>query len=163
MGTPVVFGEDYIMERIYSDIRAGLSLECAAQRAGVVPATLQNWIRRGKRGDELYVTFYQESRKALADAQALYVARINLASKDDWKAAAWMLERMWPETYGDNKKELREALKLLKQLQRENIKTPIASQEALPAPKPDDSSGESTIKLEAISGGTDASPQLPGR
>lgn len=79
MGTPVVFGEDYIMERIYSDIRAGLSLECAAQRAGVVPATLQNWIRRGKRGDELYVTFYQESRKALADAQALYVARINLS------------------------------------------------------------------------------------
>lgn len=162
VGKDSKFGEDEIMERIYSDLRCGLSVDCVAYRAKVMPATLKNWLKRGKNGEELYVQFYFNCQKAIADAQAIYVGRINGASEEDWRAAAWMLERQWPEDFGDNKRELKEALKILKQIQSENIKTPIASQEAIPAPKPDDSAGKSGIKLEAISGSTDPSPELPG-
>jgi len=161
VGKPSKLGEEEVMEKIYSDLRSGLSIECTARRSKLLPDTLKNWLRRGRKGEELYVQFYLDAQKAIADAQALYVGRINGASEEDWRAAAWMLERQWPEDFGDNKRELKEAIKLLKQLQSENIKTPITSQEAIQSSKPDDSNG-SGVKLEAISGGTDSSPELPG-
>jgi hypothetical protein len=40
------------------------------------------------------------------------------ASKKNWTAGAWLLERRWPHKWATDKKELRELTKMLQELQK---------------------------------------------
>jgi transposase-like protein len=90
-----------VLQRVVDLIRAGNFLEVAATAAGIHRSTLYRWMRHGreqKRGR--YRRFLNQVEKAQAEAESRDVALIAKAATEDWKAAAWRLERKAPRRYG---------------------------------------------------------------
>lgn len=88
-------------------VRAGATYRAAAEHAGVKAGTMLKWRDRGLNPDETdraYVDFAQELAKATADAEVGAVAVIRKAMGDDWRAAAWFLERRHPDVWGQRQR-----------------------------------------------------------
>lgn len=104
-----------VHEDIIKTIRAGNYLETAAAFAGINKSTLHDWLRRGEReiqrveqdgrnrvrmSEEIYVNFSNAVSEALAEAEMRDVLTIGKAASDNWQAAAWRLERKFPDKWG---------------------------------------------------------------
>ena len=86
-----------VTQRIVDLIRAGNYLEVAATAAGVHRVTLHRWLRYGrKQARGRYRKFVDAVEKAQAEAESRDVALIAKAAGEDWRAAAWRLERARP-------------------------------------------------------------------
>ncbi|HEX5136959.1 MAG TPA: hypothetical protein VFY93_08310 [Planctomycetota bacterium] len=88
-------------EKVVQAIIAGCSRADAARYAGVTDRTLQRWIERGRAEKEgPFAGFVGAILDAEAKASVLANGCIARAIRDgDWKAAAWFLERRFPERY----------------------------------------------------------------
>jgi predicted site-specific integrase-resolvase len=83
-----------VKTRIIEALRAGTTYEIAAQYAGISRSTLYEWIKKGENtATGTYRTFYDNIKKAEAEGAVVHLGTISQASKKDWKAAAWLLER----------------------------------------------------------------------
>lgn len=81
-------------ERILQAIGAGCSYEMAADYAGITRQTLWAWMKKGEEGkDKNYLTFLNDIKSAEVEGAMANLGTIQDASKKDWKAAAWILER----------------------------------------------------------------------
>jgi transposase len=91
-----------IMSKICDALRAGNYRETAAAFAGVRKSTFYEWLRRGARASRgIYRDLHDAIEKALADSEARDVMLIGKAAGEgDWQAAAWRLERKFPERWG---------------------------------------------------------------
>jgi hypothetical protein len=100
-----------LQDKIIACLRAGFLRTATAEACGVGYATLKEWVARGEGTDPdrpstpLYATFAALVRAAEADAQNDAIKVIIEAAKDDWRAAAWYLERRWPEQFGQKTKQ----------------------------------------------------------
>lgn len=87
-------------QMILEAVRAGASLKSAAGHAGVSDRTLQRWKAAGEEEDapaDLRV-FSDALVQARAQGRVALAASIRRAANEgDWRAAAWMLERLEPE------------------------------------------------------------------
>lgn len=96
-------------------ISEGNYVRVAQKIVGISHGTYHNWMTYGKRAikaagdqdgydygsDQVYVDFYRAIRAAEAAAEALRISQIQRAGADGcWQAAAWWLERMFPERWG---------------------------------------------------------------
>ena len=83
-------------------IGAGNYLETAAASAGVSSSTMREWLRRGAREEDgIYAELADAVSKATGEAEAKDVIQISKAAADgEWRAAAWKLERRYPERFG---------------------------------------------------------------
>lgn len=91
-------------ERLVSRIAAGAYKQHAALECGIADKTIHNWIHRGEQGEEPFATFLRDIRKA--EGQAIYDALsiINACARaGNWKAAAWKLERKYPDQFGQSR------------------------------------------------------------
>jgi hypothetical protein len=91
--------------QIVKVVRAGNYLEVAAAYAGISKQSLSVWMRRGARearkGMETpYAEFSRAITEALAAAEIDDVLRIGQAALTQWQAAAWRLERKFPDRWG---------------------------------------------------------------
>lgn len=92
-------------DRICLLLKTGASAETAAEAAGIAPRTLRLWMARGdpsreRKADAPYREFRAAVERAEVEVEAILVGRINQASaKGSWQAAAWLLERKWPDRY----------------------------------------------------------------
>lgn len=124
-------------------LRRVLFVETVADQIGVDRITFRRWLKaggrearqrdRGKDPDpklDLHVELCSAVKKALAESQGGYVELIAAAATQQWQAAAWTLERRWPEQWGGNKAELRELRKQLAAIL-------AAKQGAAPGVRPD--------------------------
>ena len=94
-------------EKIITAIRAGNYANVAAQYAGIHESTFYDWIVRGEAAKGgIYAEFAEAVKKAEADAEARHVLNITNASKKEWTASAWYLERKHSDRWG--RKERRE-------------------------------------------------------
>lgn len=66
-------------------LHTGASLDVAAQNAGVAPETVRTWMATRK-------TFRQRVEMAQSGVEVLAVGTIRQAMKEDWKAAAYLLD-----------------------------------------------------------------------
>jgi transposase len=73
-------------------LERGLPLKVAAKAVGVGIDTVYDWIRRNK-------DFAQEVRATDLKSLEANLAYVKDAREDAWQAAAWILERQWPELY----------------------------------------------------------------
>jgi transposase len=90
-----------VTARLVEAIRAGNYLETAAAYAGIDKATLHRWLKRGRRSERGPLReFCASVEKALADAEVRDVALIGKAAAEQWQAAAWRLERKFPDRWG---------------------------------------------------------------
>lgn len=104
-----------VQEKIVQAIRAGNYIETAAAYAGIHKSSLYEWLNRGEREKQRvakdpkfkiqkkeapFVDFSNAVQKALADAEVRDVAIIGRAAEEQWQAAAWRLERKFPDRWG---------------------------------------------------------------
>lgn len=89
-----------VQDLIVSAISAGAIFEVAAAYAGVKKETLKDWLRKGRAGKAPYAAFVGSLDEALAKSEVSALRMIQAAGLYDWKAAAWYLERKWPERWG---------------------------------------------------------------
>ena len=91
-----------ITEIICNSIKQGDYTETAAAMAGIHKDTLYEWLKKGNRAQRksIYRDFTDAVKKAQAERESLSVRVITLASKNQWQAAAWKLERQNPDRWG---------------------------------------------------------------
>jgi transposase-like protein len=82
----------------------------AAEQAGIGERTLREWVARGKKGDPTFAAFSAALKMAERKAEGRMVGVIRKAGRTNWTAAAWWLERKFPEAWGKDAEILREML-----------------------------------------------------
>jgi len=102
-------------KQIVKSITIGAYVETAAAAAGLAKRTFYDWLTRGAREidrlkrnpllsieakEEKYVIFSHAINKAIGEAEMIDVETIRKASKRNWKAAAWRLERKHVDKWG---------------------------------------------------------------
>jgi transposase len=83
-------------------VRAGTTIDVAAAAVGVNRATIYRWLAAGEKARKGTHTRELRDRveRARAESESVLVARIGqAAAKGSWQAAAWLLERRWPERW----------------------------------------------------------------
>lgn len=100
-----------LADRLVAALRAGnyVNVSCAA--CGISRRTFADWMQRGekaKQGDELYVRLRARVEEARAQGEVRNVAQIMTAAQTSWQAAAWLLERQYPDRWGRPSVRLRE-------------------------------------------------------
>lgn len=92
-----------VIERIVSLLAAGNYEGTTAAAAGITPKTFYVWLRRGapdgRAADRPYRDFRHRVERAQSEGEARNVALIARAATDNWQAAAWLLERRYPERW----------------------------------------------------------------
>jgi len=87
--------------RIVQAVKAGATYDVAARAAGVSEATLYGWKARGAReGTGQYFEFLERVKRAEAEGELALMGHVATAMSTTWQAAAWMLERRWPDRWG---------------------------------------------------------------
>lgn len=94
--SPVKY-DDRVHASVVAAIRAGASIGRAAAIAGVSRAAVFNWL--ASPAPELQA-FAADVAKARAEYAEVLRAKVETAGDDDWKAAAWLLERQFPDEFG---------------------------------------------------------------
>lgn len=97
-------------------LKEGRDLKVCCESIGIAKPLYDNALKEGYRcvlmkpenrseDDNLLANFYIECKSAVAEFEQSAIESVLKAAKyGDWKAAAWLLERRMPETYG--KREL---------------------------------------------------------
>jgi len=88
-------------------IRLGMTIKHACQYAGIDVSTYYLWMQIAREGHPRYITrrehteFYEAVKAAEVAGMAVLLARLRKAAEDParWMAAAWLLERRFPEEY----------------------------------------------------------------
>lgn len=100
-------------EQLVKVLRSGCTFEAAAEAVGISRRSLQVWLQKGEDaearredGEKVaahevrYIALAEDVRKARAEAEVRAVATIQRAAQDGtWQAAAWYLERAFPERW----------------------------------------------------------------
>jgi transposase len=105
-----------VQARIVQAIVGGNDITVAAAYAGIGKTTFYEWLERGRKeaarlaassrakpkdSETPFAEFADAIQKAQADAETRNVALIAKAAQDGtWTAAAWWLERKYPERWG---------------------------------------------------------------
>jgi hypothetical protein len=88
-------------EVVCAAIAEGLSIANACQIAGISETAINDWQRRGGLGESPYVEFLTAMRHARVQGKLTRLRHINRAAETGaWQAAAWYLERVYPDEYG---------------------------------------------------------------
>jgi hypothetical protein len=102
------------MQRVGEATRAGLTASATADYAGISRSTFFDWMRRGREASDAFdagdlvtdselpfLDLLDEIRRIQATSEVENLAVIeDSASKGNWRAAAWVLERTRPERWG---------------------------------------------------------------
>jgi len=101
--------------RFYEAIRYGAKIKAACQYAGINTKTYYDWKRRAAGNEEPYRTFILGVEQAKGEFVVRNLQAIHAHTAIDWKAAAWLLERSFPEDYA-MRQYIEEEPPLLKEL-----------------------------------------------
>ncbi len=82
-----------VVDKIVQAIRLGSTYALASQYAGITYETFNEWMKNKPE-------FSFAIKEAEGKAAATWLARIEDAAKSQWQAAAWKLERRYPQDYG---------------------------------------------------------------
>jgi len=108
-----------ILETALSVLAVGASRQVAAAQAGISKVTLWSYENRGREAWEkreagieagvevelseseaFFAEFYARVRKAESTTQAYMLGLIQKAANGDWRAGAWVLEKLYPAEFG---------------------------------------------------------------
>ena len=113
MGRPTKLTPD-IQSEIVELLKAGNYIETACAVAGLHKSTFYDWMKIADASTHKnkYTNFSDAVKKAMAWAEARDVAIIARHSEKYWQAAAWRLERKFPERWGRQKMEIQHSGKI---------------------------------------------------
>lgn len=81
-------------------ISLGIPVRVACQAEGIGKTAYYEWRSRGAAGEEPYASFFAAINAARAKSEASITLNLISATKTDWRAAAWWLEKLRPNRYG---------------------------------------------------------------
>lgn len=94
MARPNIFRDEAKVQAVLNALKLGLSIKTAAKIVGCTYQTVHNECRRNK-------AFFARIKEAQGSCEQALVAMVyKAAQKGQWTAAAWMLERKWPDKWG---------------------------------------------------------------
>lgn len=100
VGAPTKFTPE-IAENIIQSIRMGNYVDVAALCAGIQRDRLKEWLYKGANGHRTYKQFTQDIQQAIAESEQRDLTLIDMAAMQGfWQAAAWKLERKFPNRWG---------------------------------------------------------------
>ena len=95
-----------VQKALTQAIELGATYELACKYAGITYQTFRNWTlaaQEAKSGQ--LVDFAKAIEAAEGKAAVKWLAKIEQAGSDDWRAVAWKLERRYPQDYGKTVQE----------------------------------------------------------
>jgi len=91
---------------IIQALSVGATHKLACQYAGITEACFYFWLEKGAKGQQPYLEFFDAVKKTEGRAAVSWLAKIeHAASEGTWQAAAWKLERRYPQDYGKTVQE----------------------------------------------------------
>jgi hypothetical protein len=99
-----------VRSRFVESIKAGAHYDVACEYAGISYKTFRDWMQRGlgthssRKSSREYVEFAEEVTRAEAHGEIAAIVAIRAACKEDWRAAAWMLERRHSQRWANNQR-----------------------------------------------------------
>lgn len=112
IGQPPKIDKPGLKERFLVALGKGASYQIACGYAGIAYQTLRRWMIKAEaiaemheeqlenHPDKKYYDFYCEVRRVESYAALKWLEKIDEAASVHWQAAAWKLERRFPEDYG---------------------------------------------------------------
>ena len=97
-----------VQKIIVDRVAAGVPLKYAAQGAGIGERTLRRWMADGRAGNKPFSALMAALKKAEADAIARNVGLIQKEAAKTWTAAAWFLERRYPDDFASHRRDVAE-------------------------------------------------------
>lgn len=90
-----------VRARLIDAAGKGAPDELAARYAGIAPMTLRSWRRAYREGnaEEVVVALVSAMEAAYGEHTAYLLEEVKRHAPEDWKAAAWLLERREPEHF----------------------------------------------------------------
>lgn len=93
------------IRRICDLLRRGHHVNVACAHAGIPLSRHSHWMKVGRASfendeDSIFSRYVREVDKAMASAEDSLLSYLQAAQEDDWKAAAWQLERRFPDRWG---------------------------------------------------------------
>jgi len=82
-------------EKLLENLRTGMSVDAACTQSSISRSTYYRWIEE----DEEFAEEV-EAAKDFSEAVLLESIRYQGEAKQDWRAAAWILERRFPDRWG---------------------------------------------------------------
>ena len=112
VGAPTKFTEE-TKNKLLVALRKGAPYTHACSYAKISFEIFSQWRSRAKDGESPFVEFFEDIKEAEAQTSLIWLDKIDKAMQDGaWQAAAWKLERRYPETYSTNAPLIKEARKL---------------------------------------------------
>jgi len=117
--------EPGIGETICKILRRGNFREMACAQVGITSQTLRNWLRRGvgPGAEEPFIQLVMDVERAEAEGEDLLITGIRRAGSTDWRALAWIAERLASQRWGykaqaqvDVQKEIGRVLEKIQQV-----------------------------------------------
>ena len=99
IGRKTILSSD-LQDEVVKRIRAGNYIKVACQAVGIGVSTYFEWLKKGEEGKQPYAEFTEAIKKAESEAHVNYVAIVASHAPTQWQAAAWWLERRFPELWG---------------------------------------------------------------
>lgn len=90
------------LDRLVTMLRAGNYVSVAARAVGLSVDVLSEWLERGASSnpaDAPFVALREALDRARADGEVRSVALVAAAAAENWQAAAWLLERQYPDRW----------------------------------------------------------------
>jgi hypothetical protein len=100
MGRPDLLDSEKA-DALIKHLSVGNNIETACELAGIGSTTYFRWMQTGAQEDapERYKEFRERATRARAEAEARNVVIVQQAARNDWRAAAWYLERSKPDRW----------------------------------------------------------------
>jgi hypothetical protein len=109
-----VFKWNEPIENFFKAVKLGMNNVKATEFAGFSDKVLYKWINQGEADleeglDTIFVEFVDTLKKTRAECQAFHLQNVIRAGRNgNWQASAWILERLFPTSFGANRTETNE-------------------------------------------------------
>ncbi|HUS90007.1 MAG TPA: hypothetical protein VMW91_11720 [Desulfosporosinus sp.] len=88
-------------------VKAGNTYRATCSYLGIAERTFFRWLSEGENADDgIKRHFWQTIKASEAEVHIRNIIIIQKAAQSDWKAAAWFLERRFPQRWGKSRRNL---------------------------------------------------------
>lgn len=89
-----------LLDKLVAIISLGITKKDACASVGIHRDTLHQWERWGEAGKEPFAEWLPKLRAAQVETKVYMLGLMQKAASGDWRAGAWLLEKLYPKEYG---------------------------------------------------------------
>lgn len=99
--------DQVLVAKLLPLLQQGHTIEIACKAVGIGDSTFHRWMDTGKTQEHgPYRDFWEKVTAARAICEVMLLDTLQKAARTDWRAAQWLLERLFGDRYADKSKFL---------------------------------------------------------